>query len=105
MALRHELLAAAPGPDAGAGAVTTIDAPAWEVYSEGDVEVTLTGPAGERPVWRTGAPAAGVRVLVDGSILEAFEDGTATTVRACPAADERWTVRATHPMTAWALRP
>lgn len=105
VALRHEQLAIATTDAAEQGCAVLIDLPAWEVASDGTVEVVLSGPEGDRPVWQGGTPAATVRILVDGSILEAFQEGTTpTTIRAYPAAGERWTVRSTHPLTAWSLR-
>ncbi|UFU04335.1 glycoside hydrolase family 32 protein [Ruania suaedae] len=80
-----------------------LDLPAWEVVSGGtDVRVCLTGPSGEREIWSaTGARA--IRVLVDGSVLEAFVDGRASTVRAYPAPGERWQVQASGAVDAWEL--
>jgi beta-fructofuranosidase len=42
-------------------------------------------------------------VLVDGSVVEAFADGDAWTVRAYPRAGESWRVRADAELSAWEL--
>ncbi|WP_163542658.1 glycoside hydrolase family 32 protein [Occultella kanbiaonis] len=79
-----------------AGSEIRVDAPAWEASADGALAVVLSGPEGEREVWRTPAHAAGERsrVLVDGSVLEAFAGGAAHTVRAYPGAGEQWLIRA-----------
>jgi beta-fructofuranosidase len=77
--------------------------PAWEVEADGPLVVEIVGPDGDREVWRAPADAARVRVLVDGSVVEAFADGDAWTVRAYPRAGESWRVQADAALSAWEL--
>jgi beta-fructofuranosidase len=85
--------------------VPAAELPAWEVEAQGQVLVDLVGPDGEREVWRGPAAAARTRVLVDGSVVEAFADGAVWTVRAYPRAGESWRVRADTVLGAWVLSP
>ncbi len=86
------------------GPVLRLAVPAWEVVAEGAVVVSLDGPDGSREVWRA---AGDVRVLVDGSVVEAFAGGAASTLRAYPAPGEIWTVRVDDgvQVSAWELGP
>ena len=77
--------------------------PAWEVEADGPLVVEIVGPDGDREVWRAPAGAARVRVLVDESVVEAFADGDAWTVRAYPRAGESWRVQADAALSAWEL--
>jgi beta-fructofuranosidase len=86
-----------------AGGIPAADLPAWEVEADGPLVVAIVGPDGDREVWRAPANAARVRVLVDGSVVEAFADGDAWTVRAYPRAGESWRVRADAELSAWEL--
>jgi beta-fructofuranosidase len=85
--------------------VPASELPAWEVEADGALVVAIVGPDGDREVWRAPADAARVRVLVDGSVVEAFADGDAWTVRAYPRAGELWQVRADAALSAWELGP
>lgn len=93
---------------AAGGPELRLAVPAWEVVTGGSVAVSLDGPDGSREVWRTPPGTdGGARVLVDGSVVEAFAGGAPSTVRAYPAPGESWTVRAGDgaPLTAWELGP
>ncbi|SED92755.1 glycoside hydrolase family 32 protein [Ruania alba] len=83
----------------------TIEVPAWEIETRGAVHLTLTGAAGDREIWSAPADADHVRVLVDGSVIEAFVDGVATTLRAYPQAGECWQIEASSAVTGWELGP
>jgi beta-fructofuranosidase len=84
------------------GQRAVLDEPAWEVVARGEVRVELLGPSGAREVWRSAGPARDVRVLVDGSLLEAFADGRVATHRVYPGPDEVWQVHGDD-VTAWRL--
>lgn len=65
----------------------------FEVEADGPVELLLDGPDGEpRPVVAAGHEGT-ARILVDGSLVEVFEAGRATTLRAYPAPGSAWHVR------------
>jgi beta-fructofuranosidase len=83
--------------------VPAAELPAWEVEADGPLVVEIVGPDGDREVWRAPADAARVRVLVDGSVVEAFVDGDPWTVRAYPRAGESWRVQADAALSAWEL--
>ncbi|WP_189349874.1 glycoside hydrolase family 32 protein [Zhihengliuella salsuginis] len=72
--------------------------------SDAGIEVLLVSDAGERSVLEL--PAAGARVYIDRSIVEAFrEGGVPHTVRAYPVAGETWAVRVTGAAAdVWALK-
>ncbi len=79
---------------------------AWEITTAeaGEVHVRLVGPDGIREVW-SAAAATSATVLVDGSVLEAFVDGRASTVRAYPRPGEAWQVEASCAATGGELGP
>ena len=81
------------------------EVPAWEAEANGWLAVSLVGPDGEREIWRSPDAARQARVLVDGSVVEAFVDGDAWTVRAYPRLGERWRVRSRGRFSAWELGP
>ncbi|MFD6177554.1 MULTISPECIES: glycoside hydrolase family 32 protein [unclassified Isoptericola] len=93
--LRREVLHEARADDGVA-----VEVPAFEVeaVTAGRVRLALDGPAGIRDVW-TGDVVPGGRLLVDGSVVEVFAGPVPHTVRAYPAAGERWTVTADTPLT------
>lgn len=73
-----------------AGVLVT-EEPAWRVEATQGVEVALVGGAGEVPVWSARGPA---EVLVDGSLLEAFQPGRGSATRRVYRRDgQRWCVR------------
>lgn len=86
-------------PDGTAG---VIDVSAFEVTSDGPVELTLIDPqTGRRePVAAVAGPA---RILVDGSIIEVFGATTPTTSRHYPTATSRWEIKAPGGYRAWQL--
>ncbi|GIG40730.1 glycosyl hydrolase family 32 [Cellulomonas phragmiteti] len=97
-ALRARPLAVARD-DAGARLVT--DEVAWWARSADGIEVALVDDDGEVVVW---AAAAGCDVLVDGSVLEAFEaDGRSTTMRVYRRGAHRWRVRSRGGLEVWVL--
>ncbi len=57
------------------------------------MELLLDGPDGERAPSSPPATRGPVRILVDGSLVEVFEAGRATTLRAYPAPGAAWHVR------------
>ena len=59
------------------------------------VMISLVGSAGERAVWTSPLAVEQVLVIVDGSIMEAYVDGQASTERVYPRADEVWRISAT----------
>lgn len=70
-------------------------APAFELVTEGVLELLLERE-GEPPapvVTVAGTPSGPARVLVDGSMVEAFHGGRSVTTRAYPTATTRWRVR------------
>lgn len=78
---------------------------AWEVVGSGPAAVRLDrdGSRDGRVVWQAPEDAAEVRVLVDGSVLEAFADGQAWTVRVYPEAGQVWHVEGGRGVTGWEL--
>ena len=96
-------LRSAPAPEILAAFTTGLSADAlatgsvWlaESTAGSRVSVTLTGPKGDREIGTSESAVEPVVVIVDGSILEAYVDGQASTVRVYPEAAERWVVRAT----------
>jgi beta-fructofuranosidase len=86
-----------------ADGVSAAELPAWEVEADGPLVVEIVGPDGAREVWRAPADAVHVRVLVDGSVVEAFADSDAWTVRAYPRDGESWRVQADAELSAWEL--
>ncbi len=87
--LRREVLAAGPGGEVGAWA--------FEVEARGAVELLLDGGDGLVPVVRAeGSAQRPARVLVDGSLVEAFSGtpgGRSQTTRAYPTRTSTWVVR------------
>ena len=61
------------------------------------------GGVGEPVVTATGTPAEPARILVDGSMVEAFAGGRSTTTRAYPTATSRWQIDAAGPVEVWRL--
>lgn len=79
-----------------------IEAAAFEVVSDGPVELVLLDPAtGTREVAASTREAT--RILVDGSIVEAFGTGPSATSRHYPTASSHWEVSASHGYRAWRL--
>ncbi|MBZ2197545.1 glycoside hydrolase family 32 protein [Occultella gossypii] len=91
------------GAGAGRAGAVEVSVPAWEAATGGRLVVGLRGPDGEREVWRTPAGAADSRVLVDGSVVEAFAGGLAHTVRVYPGPSEHWVLRADLGLSVWEL--
>ena len=78
--------------------------PAFEVLAYGRVTLTLVdGAAREQVVTVTGASDEPARILVDGSMVEAFAAGRSTTTRAYPTATSRWRVDATDQVEIYRL--
>lgn len=85
-----------------AGAVGEIGVDAFEVISDGPVELLLLDETtGRRDVVTTTSEPA--RILVDGSIVEVFGSGPSTTSRHYPTPSSRWEVRAPQGYRAWSL--
>lgn len=80
----------------------TISAHAFEIIASGPVELALTDPTtGFRDqVVSTNGPG---RILVDGSIIEAFGDGASTTTRHYPTATSRWEITSAADYQVWTL--
>jgi beta-fructofuranosidase len=94
--LRREQVAAA-----GGGEVTV---PAFEVVASGSVTLELVDGAAAREVVRAaGSTDEPARILVDGSMVEAFAAGRSTTTRAYPTASSRWQVSADGALEIWRL--
>lgn len=89
------------------GALTLVDGvlgtdePAFRVAASGPVVVSLVDGADEVRVWASDGPA---EVLVDGSLVEAFEPARSTTLRVYPRGAQRWRVRASGDAEAHVLR-
>lgn len=84
------------------GSQAVIDVPAFEVASDGPVELVLADPAtGSRDVVVSTPGAA--RILVDGSLIEAFGDGPSTTTRRYPTESSRWEVTSAAGYRVWSL--
>lgn len=100
--LRRDTLHEGPLPAEGA----VVAVPAFEVVLPAAsrphpavVRVDLRGPdGGHRPAAEVAVPdGAGLRLLVDASVIEAFVDGEPNrTSRAYPAADDVWVIRVTE---------
>ncbi|PRY17250.1 glycoside hydrolase family 32 protein [Kineococcus rhizosphaerae] len=65
----------------------------FEVEADGPVELLLTGRRGTARTVVTAGREGTARILVDGSLVEVFEAGRATTLRAYPAPGAVWHVR------------
>ncbi|MEZ5376854.1 MAG: glycoside hydrolase family 32 protein [Acidimicrobiales bacterium] len=78
--------------------------PAWMHTATGDVMIDLVNDTtgAVRAAWR-GSTSGTVDVFADGSIVEMFTATGSTTLRAYPAAGERWRVRSTGPAQAQVL--
>jgi beta-fructofuranosidase len=77
---------------------------AFEVLAYGRVTLGLNdGSAREPVVTVTGTFAQPARILVDGSMVEAFADGRSTTTRAYPTSTSRWLVDAVGAVVIWRL--
>jgi beta-fructofuranosidase len=78
--------------------------PAFEVLAYGRAALVLgDGEARDEVVTVTGRSEEPARILVDGSMVEAFAAGRSITTRAYPTATSRWLVDATNPVEVWAL--
>jgi beta-fructofuranosidase len=84
-----------------ADGVLDTDEPSFRVAAAGAVVVSLVDGAHEVRVWASDGPA---EVLVDGSLLEAFEPARSTTLRAYPRGGQRWRVRTSGDAEAHVLR-
>ena len=79
-----------------------IEEAAFEIEAEGPVELVLVDPAtGLRETADRTDGAA--RILVDGSIVEVFGDGTPATSRHYPTATSHWEVTSAHDVRVWRL--
>jgi beta-fructofuranosidase len=68
---------------------------AFEIVTDGPATLRLIDGDDEQAIVAvTGSAAAPARILVDGSIIEAFSDGAAHTTRAYPSASGRWSIEA-----------
>jgi beta-fructofuranosidase len=68
---------------------------AFEIVTDGPATLRLIDGDDEQAIVAvTGSAAAPARILVDGSIIEAFSDGAAHTTRAYPSASSRWSIEA-----------
>jgi beta-fructofuranosidase len=77
---------------------------AFEVVAYGRATLGLhDGGAGEPVITVTGTPAEPARILVDASMVEAFDGGRSTTTRAYPTATSRWQVDAADGAEIWRL--
>jgi beta-fructofuranosidase len=78
---------------------------AFEVLASGPVTLSLADAGNrERVVSVTGTLDQPARILVDGSMVEAFAAGRSTTTRAYPTATSRWLVDAAETVDIWSLR-
>ena len=78
---------------------------AFEVVASGPVTLSLADAADrERVVAVTGTLDQPARILVDGSMVEAFADGRSMTTRAYPTAKSRWLVDTAETVDIWSLR-
>ena len=79
-------------------------AQAFEVLVYGQVTLELAdGADRERVVTVAGTPDQPARILVDGSMVEAFAAGRSTTTRAYPTTTSRWLVDTADAVEIWAL--
>jgi len=79
-----------------------IEEAAFEIEAEGPVELVLVDTA--TGLRETAARTDGAaRILVDGSIVEVFGDGTPATSRQYPTADSHWEVTSAHDVRVWRL--
>ena len=80
----------------------TIAAAAFEIVGTGPIDLVLSDPATgfREQVVSTSGPG---RILVDGSIIEAFGDGPSTTTRHYPTETSRWEINSTADYQVWAL--
>jgi hypothetical protein len=68
-------------------------APAFELLASGPVVLRLAdGDSDVLVLSAEGTATEPARILVDGSIVEAFQHGTSHTTRAYPTADSNWVV-------------
>jgi beta-fructofuranosidase len=85
-----------------AGTAGEIDAHAFDVTSDGPLDLVLVdAAAGTRET--AVATTEGARVLVDGSLVECFGAGPSVTSRHYPTATSRWEVSAPDGYRAWRL--
>jgi beta-fructofuranosidase len=86
------------------GSAAGIAAGAFEVLAYGHVRLQLDDGGVQQPVVSiTGTPDQPARILVDGSMVEAFAAGRCTTTRAYPTQTSRWIVDAADPVEIWSL--
>jgi beta-fructofuranosidase len=77
---------------------------AFEVLASGRVTLALgDGGTTERVVTVTGTVDEPARILVDGSMVEAFAAGRSMTTRAYPTTTSRWLVEETDAVEIWSL--
>ena len=78
--------------------------PAFEVVATGAVTLKLSdGTGSEEIVAVRGSANDPARILVDGSMVEAFATGRSTTTRAYPTESSRWQVVTDAPVEIWRL--
>ena len=78
--------------------------PAFEVVVDGPVTLELRdGSDADRVVAVVGSADQPARILVDGSMVEAFAGGRSTTTRAYPTESSCWRVIAESPVEVWRL--
>jgi beta-fructofuranosidase len=81
-----------------------LTAGAFEVVAYGRVTLTLVdGATSESVVTVTSTADQPVRILVDGSMVEAYAAGRSTTTRAYPTGTSRWQIDAVDPVEIWRL--
>jgi beta-fructofuranosidase len=87
-----------------AGDAAGIVALAFEIVASGSVTLELADGTGASEVVRAaGSTDEPVRILVDGSMVEAFAGGRSTTTRAYPTESSRWQVSADGSLEIWRL--
>ena len=84
-ALRQETVSWQPGEPLGL--------PAFEVVARGPVTLRIAGTDAAVAHLEPSGPDPAT-ILVDGSLVEVFDDGRSTTTRAYPDQDHRWVVEA-----------
>ena len=86
------------------GTTGGITEPAFEVVAAGPVTLELVDGADAREVVAVnGSQERPARILVDGSMVEAFAGGRSTTTRAYPTDSSHWRVTAEGPAEVWRL--
>lgn len=98
----RELIGLRGDPLPVADGLLETDEISWSAETTGGFELVLAGPGGVRPVWGQDDAAL---LLVDGSILEAFDSHGSRTQRVYRNPGERWSLRSpAGTLTAWTLR-